>query len=80
MGACQLGEIYKIVEIVEVTIGYHDYSVIVSVLWEEFEMAIVVLNVLDEEHRNGCFILVDEADPAEMKYDRNKYLLLTCKG
>jgi len=72
-------ELNQDVQIVEATIGLYDYSVTVSVPWDELELAIVVSDVLNKKYKSGSVILADEAEPAEMSYKKSEYKLLTDK-
>lgn len=62
-------ELFKDIEIVEVRIHLYDYDVIVSVPWEEWDIAIAVREIFDEKERYGYLYPEEESPPAEMKYD-----------
>lgn len=73
-------ELNQNVRIIEVRIHWYNYAVIVSIPWEERDVAVVVCDVFDEAERYGYVIPEEEADPVEMNYEKSEYLLLTCKG
>ncbi len=62
-------DLFSDIRVVEVRIHLYDCEVIISVPWEEGDVAIVIAEICDKEKRSGALIAEIEAEPVLMEYE-----------